>query len=91
MSGNPGGRSPRIGPNGETAAQLARIHTTDAINCLVEVMKNKKAAAIARVSAANALLDRGWGKAKEEPVDGESDSSTLGDELLRLLASKLPD
>lgn len=64
-SGNPGGRSPRIGPNGETAAQLARVHTVEAIECLVEVVNNKKAMPIARVSAANALLDRGWGKPTE--------------------------
>jgi hypothetical protein len=64
-SGNPGGRSPRIGPNGETAAQLARKHTVEAIECLVEVTNDKRAMAIARVSAANALLDRGWGKPTE--------------------------
>lgn len=64
-SGNPGGRSPRIGPNGETAAQLAREHTVAAIECLVEVTNDKKAFPIARVQAANALLDRGWGKPTE--------------------------
>lgn len=64
-SGNPGGRSPRIGPNGETAAQLARIHTVEAIECLAEVTNNKKAPPIARVAAANGLLDRGWGKPTE--------------------------
>lgn len=64
-SGNPGGRSPRIGPNGETAAQLARMHTPEAIATLAEVNNNPKAPAIARVAAANALLDRGWGKPTE--------------------------
>ena len=64
-SGNPGGRSPRIGPNGETAAQLARMHTADAIDTLADVNNNPKAPAIARVAAANALLDRGWGKPTE--------------------------
>lgn len=64
-SGNPGGRSPRIGPNGETAAQLARQHTVEAIECLAEVTNNKKAPPIARVAAAGALLDRGWGKPTE--------------------------
>lgn len=65
VSGNPGGRSPRIGPNGETAAELARMHTVEAIETLAEVTNNKKAPPIARVAAANALLDRGWGKPKE--------------------------
>lgn len=64
-SGNPGGRSPRIGPNGETAAQLARVHTAEAIECLAEVTNNKKAPPIARVAAATALLNRGWGNPKD--------------------------
>lgn len=64
-SGNPGGRSPRIGPNGETAAQLARMHTALAVQTLADVLESPKAPAIAKVAAANALLDRGWGKAKE--------------------------
>ncbi len=65
VSGNPGGRSPRIGPNGETAAQLARMLTADALKTLAEVNNNPKAPAIARVAAANAILDRGWGKPTE--------------------------
>lgn len=64
-SGNPGGRSPRVGPNGETIAQLARAHTTDALATLVEVCNNKGLEPRDRVSAANAILDRGWGKPKE--------------------------
>jgi hypothetical protein len=42
---------------------LARSHTRSALNVLVRVMQNKDATAAARVSAANAILDRGWGKA----------------------------
>ena len=42
---------------------LARSHTRTAINVLVGVMRAKDATAAARVSAANAILDRGWGKA----------------------------
>lgn len=65
QSGNPGGRSPRVGPNGETIAQLARAHTADAIATLVEICNNKGVEPRDRVSAANAILDRGWGKPKE--------------------------
>jgi hypothetical protein len=32
------------------------------LNVLVGVMRSKDATAAARVSAANAILDRGWGK-----------------------------
>jgi hypothetical protein len=41
---------------------LARSHTKTALNVLVGVMRSKDATAAARVSAANAILDRGWGK-----------------------------
>lgn len=64
-SGNPGGRSPRVGPNGETLAELARVHTADALNTLVEVCNGKANEPRDRITAANYILDRGWGKAKE--------------------------
>ena len=40
----------------------ARDHADEALRVLVEVAKDKKAPPAARVSAANALLDRGYGK-----------------------------
>ena len=42
--------------------ELARAHTGEAIQTLVSIMTNAKAAPAARVAAANALLDRGYGK-----------------------------
>ena len=44
---------------------LARSHTRTALNVLVGVMRSKDATAAARVTAANAILDRGWGKAPQ--------------------------
>jgi len=44
---------------------IARSHTRTAINVLVGIMRSKDATAAARVSAANAILDRGWGKAAQ--------------------------
>ena len=44
---------------------LARSHTRTAINVLVGIMRSKDATAAARVSAANAILDRGWGKSTQ--------------------------
>lgn len=64
-SGNPGGRSPRVGPNGETLAELARMHTATALSTLVEVCKSKTNEPRDRTVAAVAILDRGWGKPKE--------------------------
>ena len=42
---------------------VARQHTRAAVTTLVSVMEDKKAPAAARVTAASALLDRGYGKA----------------------------
>ena len=44
---------------------LARSHTRTAINVLVGVMRSKDATHAARLAAANAILDRGWGKAPQ--------------------------
>jgi len=57
-SGNPGGRPKAI----ENIRELARNHTEEAIKTLVEISNNPKSSDSARVQAANALLDRAWGK-----------------------------
>jgi len=44
---------------------LARSHTRTAINVLVGVMRSNDATHAARLAAANAILDRGWGKAPQ--------------------------
>ena len=41
---------------------IARTHTTAAIRTLAGIMRQPKAPESARVAAATALLDRGWGK-----------------------------
>jgi hypothetical protein len=51
---------------------IARSHTRTAVNVLVSIMRSKDATAAARVSAANAILDRGWGKATQ-PLETGSD------------------
>ncbi len=45
-----------------TLHALARAHTPEAIETLLSIMRNKRTAASARVSAACALLDRAHGK-----------------------------
>lgn len=62
-------------PKSKTAAQikaLARRHTRAAIKALAGIMNQTDGPATARVSAAQALLDRGWGKASQ-PIVGEED------------------
>ena len=68
-SGNAGGR-----PKDEhKVAELARTYTTEAIDTLVQLMRNGKDERV-RGTAAQALLDRGWGKAKVEVVtEGKQD------------------
>jgi len=69
QSGNPGGR-----PKDEyRVAELARSHTLEAIDTLVELMREGKDERV-RGTAAQALLDRGWGKAKVEVVTGAEGS-----------------
>src|SRR3984885_2201987 len=49
---------------------LARSHTRTALNVLVGVMRSNEATPAARVAAANAILDRGWGKAPQAIENG---------------------
>lgn len=64
-SGNPSGR-----PAGRSdLARYMRTHTRDACDALLEIARDRDAPAGARVLAASAILDRGWGKpAKEDDV-----------------------
>lgn len=58
QSGNPSGR-----PKSDVVIRdLAREHTADAIQTLIDIAKNPKASDSARVQACTAILDRGWGK-----------------------------
>jgi len=66
-SGNPSGR-----PKDENkVAELARSYTSEAIDTLVELMRHGKDERV-RGTAAQALLDRGWGKPKQELLAEES-------------------
>ncbi len=65
-SGNPGGR-PKVAKDVQA---LARTHTKTAIETLVKCMQT--ADPRTRVAAAQALLDRGYGK-PAQAVTGEAD------------------
>src|ERR1700704_5193102 len=64
---------------------LARSHTRTALNVLVGVMRAKDATAAARVSAANAILDRGWGKAPQAIGNGEDGALELIHKIERII------
>jgi hypothetical protein len=61
-SGNPAGRPKVVGE----VRDLARAHTETALNTLVSIASNPRYPPAARVSAASALLDRGYGRPAQE-------------------------
>ncbi len=67
VSGNPGGR-PALPPEIKHVRELAREYTQAAVDALVGVLSSNSDSA--RVAAASALIDRGWGKA-EQPLTGK--------------------
>ncbi len=69
---NPGGRPKEV----VHVRDLARTYTDDAIRTLAEIMGNGDMKESARVSAAQALLDRGWGK-PTQPIDGDGEGGPI--------------
>lgn len=89
-SGNPGGRSKRVGPNGETVAQMARIRTREMLTVLEEIALDKTIDPKERITAANSVLARGWGAVKPAADDGDGEGRIdLGQALLELI-NRLP-
>lgn len=84
-SGNPGGRPKVI----KEIQELARDHCSDALKTLVSIHKSAKASPAARVSAAIAILERGYGKPTQtiNASVKRLDPATLSDaELAALVA-----
>lgn len=49
-----------------TLTETAKAYTVQALQALADVLVNPKAPAAAIVSAANSMLDRGWGKPPQQ-------------------------
>ena len=64
---------------------LARSHTGTALRVLVAVMRNTKATPPARIAAANAILDRGWGKAAQPIENGDDGALELIHRIERVI------
>lgn len=64
---------------------LARSHTRAAINVLVSIMRSKDATPAARVTAANVILDRGWGKAPQAIENGGDGALELVHRIERVI------
>jgi hypothetical protein len=78
QSGNPAGR-----PKAEhDIAALCRIHTAACVETLVKAMKRERDA----VPAAIALLDRGWGRPKQQ-LEVSADADAIGMHLVAARAA----
>ena len=75
---NKKGRPPVI----QEVRELAKQQTEAAIRTIVAIMEDPKANASARVAAAEAILDRGWGKPKQH-VDLDATGGFV--ELLKVM------
>lgn len=72
-SGNPKGRPPII----REVQELAKSYTEEAVQALLDVMTDERSNGSARVQAAVAMLDRGWGRPKQS-VDVKVDHNASG-------------
>lgn len=84
QSGNPGGRPKIVLADGRTIQDIAREHTEEAVAALVSVMTDVDSPPAAIVSAASAILDRGWGRPKQDVDVGEQTLDILGALLARV-------
>ncbi len=85
QSGNPGGRPAALGE----IRDIARQHTNTALQVLVDIMGDRAAPPHARVGAATALLDRGWGRPAQTINASVEDRSLEIDEYLGCRAIEL--
>jgi hypothetical protein len=70
------GRKPgKVGKAKRELSAMAKDHAEAALRTLVEIASNKEEQASARVSAANALLDRGYGRPAQSVALSNPDGS----------------
>ena len=80
VSGNPGGRPKVL----EEVRELARQYTETAMKALADIVGNERCPPAARVAAATAILDRGYGRAPQSlTVKGSIEQHII--ELVRKL------
>ena len=96
QSGNPSGRPKIVLETGKTLTEIARGYTVEAVDCLMQIVRDATAPHAARATASLGILDRGWGRPAqsvtlsgdaENPIAVRTDVSHLTDEELRVLAS----
>ena len=96
VSGNPGGR-PAQGLDRRKieadARLLARSYGVGAVENLVAIMNDQAAPHMARIIAANAILDRGWGRPPiaVEMYEAEAKPEERAEAAREFIASKLAE
>ena len=83
LSGNPGGRPKVL----SEVQELARSYTAENIEGLMEIARNAKSPAQARVAARVAVLDRAWGKPGQS-IDMNVNPKDELDQMLETLDGK---
>lgn len=78
QSGNPGGRAKVDGD----LRELARAKSPEMLDVLVKIALDEDKAAAARVTAASAVLDRGYGKPPQSLADPDGNPISWMDFLL---------
>ena len=86
QSGNAGGR-PR---DEHKVSELARSYTTEAIDTFVGLMRHAKDDRV-RGTAAQALLERGWGKPRVEVATTHKSDSESFIEVLQEVAERVKE
>lgn len=89
-SGNPGGRSPRVGPNGESIAELCRGMTMELVNRARDIALSPATEPKDALTAIFGLCDRGWGKPKES-VDIDANVKGSGVPVIQIVRVPAPD
>jgi hypothetical protein len=69
--------------------ELARDHTADALRTLAEIMGDAGATASSRVAAAQAILDRGWGRVGAEQNQQTTDMGAMHLRALKTLSDEM--
>jgi hypothetical protein len=83
QSGNPGGRPKLL----SEVQELARAHTAENLEGLMEIARSPKSPAQARVAARVAVLDRAWGKPGQS-IDMNMNPADELDEMLATINGK---
>lgn len=80
----------QIEQGGKTLPQIAREHTMEALDLLVETMRCPDATLTEKVRAATYILDRGWGRAPQAidvNVTSDNDVRAMTREQLMQIAT----